>query len=105
MLGKHAQRGTFCVGHQRNCGSGYECSSGHDPSPGPSIPPVRISPSLTTKIPGNFFSHPAFAAGTYWRALASIAFTPGTCAAKVTEWTRDAPGHVRSWTQRNTFFF
>src|SRR5207253_843375 len=39
------------------------------------------------------------------RASASIAATPGTCAASPAECTRDAPGHVRSCTQRNILYF
>jgi uncharacterized protein (TIGR03437 family) len=75
------------------------------PSPGRSNPSVRIQPSLITKMPGNRFSHPALATGTYSRALASTALVPGTWAAIPTEWTSAAPGHVRSCTQRNIWYF
>src|ERR1039458_3457897 len=74
-------------------------------NPLPSNPSVRIQPSLTMKMPGNLVSHPAFAAGTYWRALASTALVPGTCAAMPTECTSAAPGQVRSCTQRNILYF
>src|SRR2546427_6115619 len=48
------------------------------PRPGPFRSAVRIIPSLTRKIPGNFCSQGLFAIGMYWRALASTAVTPGT---------------------------
>ena len=46
-----------------------------------------------------------FAAGTYWRALASMPATAGTCAAIPAEWISEAPGQVRSCTQRNIPYF
>src|SRR4051812_45376320 len=64
--------------------------------PGPSSPVVRIQPSFTSKMPGNFFSQPRFAAGTYSRALASSPETPAKWLAMPTEWTSAAPGQVRS---------
>src|SRR5579862_3397864 len=73
--------------------------------PGLSRADVSIIPSWILKIPGNLSSQAWFAAGTYWRALASMAATPGTCAASPAEWISDAPGHVRSCTHRNILFF
>src|SRR5207253_8297320 len=64
--------------------------------PGPFRFVVRIIPSLTRKTPGNFSCQALFAIGTYCRAFASTAVTPGTRAASPTECTRDAPGQVRS---------
>src|SRR4051794_36086654 len=66
---------------------------------------VSRVPSVTRKNVGNFASHGAFAAGQYWRALASIAVTPGTWAARPAEWISDAPGQVRSCTHRNIPYF
>ena len=73
--------------------------------PGPSRPAVCSHPSRTSKMPGNFFSQPALADGTYSRALASSAEVPGTCAAMPTECTSAAPGQVRSCTHRNMRYF
>ena len=56
------------------------------PNPAPVNCPVAITPFLMrNSAPG--IAHPtaAFAAGTYWRAFASIAATPGTWAAKPAE--------------------
>ena len=66
---------------------------------------VSIVPSLMTKMPGNLLSQDLFAAGTYSRALASIVVTPGTCAASPAFSISDAPGQVRSCTQRNILYF
>src|SRR6516162_3301908 len=66
------------------------------PKPGRFKSAVLIMPSWTRKIPGNLFSQGLLALGTYSRAFASTAATPGTCAASPTECTRDAPGQVRS---------
>lgn len=80
----------------RTCSGRFHRARQTAPSPGPFRPEVSISPSRTLKIPGNLSSQGLFAAGTYSRALASIAATPGICAAKLAEWIRDAPGQVRS---------
>src|SRR5574340_17448 len=74
-------------------------------SPGRCRTEVFMYPSFTLKIPGNLDSHALLAAGTYWRALASMAATVGTCAARPAEWIREAPGQVRSCTQRNILNF
>ena len=54
---------------------------------------------------GNFSFHAALAEGTYWRLLASMVKTPGTCEARLAEWTSEAPGQVRSCTQRKDLYF
>src|SRR5580693_6272656 len=66
------------------------------PRPGRRSADVSSMPSRTLKMPGNSSSQGLLAAGTYSRALASIAATPGMCAAKPAEWISDAPGQVRS---------
>src|SRR3984957_7384687 len=112
VLGKHHQLGRKALRPRRPCGRSdaqkYTPRNGHKgmtPKPGPKVPNVRTCPSRTVKIPGNRLSQPAFAAGTYWRAFASMPLTPGTCAARVTECTNDAPGQVRSCAHRKTFRF
>ena len=60
-------------------------SSGKAPSPRPVNEPVCICPCLTSKMPGNCEAQEALAFGQYWRALASIAVTPLTCAARPAE--------------------
>ena len=67
--------------------------------------PVFISPSWMVKSPGKRDSQAAFAAGTNWRALASIPAFFGTRAAMPAEWISDAPGQVRSCTQTNIPYF
>ncbi len=59
-----------------------DSQAGVAPSPGLVSVPVLSIPSVTLKMPGNLLSHGRFAAGTYWRAFASIACTVGTCAAR-----------------------
>src|SRR5260221_12991875 len=66
---------------------------------------VSIVPSVIRKIPGNLPSHALLAAGMYCRELASIAATPGTWAARLADWIKDAPGQVRPCTQRNNLCF
>src|SRR5213593_2072093 len=73
--------------------------------PGPVSVPVSSMPSLTRNSPGNLLSHALFAAGTYSRAFPSMPETPGTWAARPAEWIKDAPGQVRSCTQRNILYF
>src|SRR5438093_13476533 len=75
------------------------------PIPGPVRRLVSSVPSVTRKRPGNLSTQDLFAAGTYWREFPSIPDTPGTCAAMLAEWTNEAPGQVRSWTQRYILYF
>src|ERR1017187_366022 len=80
----------------RTCSDRFHRTRQTAPSPGRRSVEVSIMPSRTLKIPGNLSSHGLFAAGTYSRALASIAAPPGMCAASPAEWISDAPGQVRS---------
>ena len=58
-------------------------------------------PSAILNMDGNRTSQPSLAAGQYCRALPSMAAAVGIRAASVAEWRNDAPGQVRSCTQRN----
>lgn len=66
----------------RTCSDRFHRSRQTAPSPGLSNPEVSSMPSRTLNMPGNLSSHGLFAAGTYSRALASIAATPGMRAAR-----------------------
>ena len=57
----------------RSRGAAYEVAL----NPNPRKTPVCIVPSVMRKIPGKRCSQGALAAGMYWRALASMAATPG----------------------------
>ena len=74
-------------------------------SPGCVNKPVARVPSVTRKNSGKRSAHQRFAAGTYCREFASMAATPGTCAAKPAECSSDAPGQVRSCTHKNRPYF
>ncbi len=69
----------------RTCSDRFHRARQTAPSPGRLSPEVSITPSRTLKIPGNLSSHGSFAAGTYSRALASMAATPGMRAARPAE--------------------
>src|SRR5437867_2207276 len=87
QIGERGQGGHLALSHSsprdsRRYQSGRGTRFQSAPNPGPVSIPVAIEPSVTWKIPGNLASHGALAAGTYCRAFASMAATPGTCAAK-----------------------
>ena len=52
-----------------------------------------------------FSAQRRFPDGQYWRALPSMAATPWMQAARLAECRNEAPGQVRSWTQRNMPYF
>ena len=57
------------------------------PSPGPVRTEVSAAPSRIRNRSGKRSSQPRLAAGTYWRAFASTATTPGTRAASPSDCT------------------
>src|SRR5580704_14743362 len=67
--------------------------------------PVATWPSVTLKSPGYFFAQSLLAWGQYWRLFPSTAATVGMRAASEADCRNEAPGHVRSCTQRNILNF
>src|SRR5271169_2755726 len=87
----------------RSTGPHRLCDLGLYQNPRPTLfsTPVVTVPSATLNRPGYFLAHGLLAAGQYCRPFPSTAATVGILAASDADCKNDAPGQVRSCTQRN----